>query len=178
MTAPRPRTRATGALALAGILAAALVPSGCEGAKRQAAADAYSRELSAHRARFQEFQERYPGIEKRLGEARQKAPDDVVRLVEREMLPLLDKLARGFTPMIRAGRAYVERLPDSVKARKDLQRQLGVFGRQQRLMRQIHRSYVDEAALFRKGRPDQAALQDVFARRLRAARRMQTSAGE
>lgn len=160
------------------ILVAAGLGGGCRARERGAAADAYGAELRAHRARFQAWEERYPGIEARLAEARQNRPEEVVRIVEGELLGLLGELVQGYSAMVRSGRRYVALLPRSVKARDELRDQLDVFQEQQRLMRRILRTYVEEADLFRPGRPDQAALQEVWSRRLDAARQMQKGEGD
>lgn len=162
-------------LALGAVLA---VLPGCRARKRAAAGDEYQKELRAHQARFMEFQERYPALERRVAEAREKSPRDVSRIVTEELLPLFDGLAKGYRDVVRSGRAYVALLPSSVKARQPLQRQLDSFEEQQRLMERIRDTYREEAALQGKAPLDRAALEAVYARRGAAASRMQQSASE
>lgn len=147
--------------------------AGCQAKKRAAAGEHYQRELRAHQARFAEFQERYPALERQIAEARDKAPGNVVRVVRSELLPLLDGLSRGYRDMVRSGRAYVALLPSSMEAREALRRQLDAFEEQQRFMDQIRDSYREEATLYARDPVDRAALEEVFSRRAAAALRMQ-----
>jgi len=150
--------------------------AGCKNIQRQKAANAYKKELRAHRARFATFQQKYPSIETRLGTARRKAPKTVVTIIEQEMLPLLDSLVKGYDPMIKKGKAYVALLPESVDVKPKLKQQLALFRRQQEMIAEIHKTYVDEARLFTKGIPSRDDLMEVLNRRIAAARKMQSTA--
>lgn len=150
--------------------------AGCRARQRTAAGEAYRKELRAHQGRFQRFQERYPDVERRLAEARDKAPAQVAGIVDRKLVPLLDGLVRSYSSVVRSGRTYVALLPSSVDAREALRRQLDGFEEQRRLMEQIRGTYQEEATLFRQGRPERAALEEVFERRAAAVRKMQDGA--
>lgn len=158
---------------LAMLLMAVFLLGGCQAAKRKKAANAYKKELRDHRGRFAAFQKQYPSIENRLKELRQKDPKGVVALITKEMLPLLTSLVNGFDPMIKKGKIYVNLLPDSVDAKPRLKKQFAVFRKQQEIVSEIHKTYVDEAALFGKGKPSADDMQQLFNRRIAAARRMQ-----
>jgi hypothetical protein len=152
---------------------ACLAGPGCEAAKREAAADAYQQELQGHRKRLRAFQQAYPRVEARLKPLRRSQPRQAARVIRTRLLPLLGRLVDGYGPMIEKGRAYVALLPESVESRPTLEAQLAVFRRQRQQWEEIQRTYREEARLFEKGEPDPDHLQELFDRRIAAARRLQ-----
>jgi hypothetical protein len=160
-------------LVLGSISGSGITAPGCDAARREAAADAYQKELRRHRARVRVFQKEYPAIESRLKGLRRQQPREAAQVIRKRLLPLLGSLVKSYGPMIEKGRAYVALLPESVESRPTLEAQLSVFRKRRDQWSEIRRTYQEEARLLASGEPDPDHLQELFNRRIAITQRME-----